>query len=89
MLTGVLSVVMGTTVTLVSSAEETAKDTYRVLTEADLLRPDSAPAPSHVFRATGSSEQFERLGRRFLGPVPGPALGPAIGTEAPLLGGVG
>jgi glutamate racemase len=81
MLTGVLSVVMGTAVTLVSSAEETAKDTYRVLTEAGLLRPDSAPPPRHVFRATGSSEQFERLSRRF--------LTPAIGTEAPLLGGVG
>jgi glutamate racemase len=89
MLTGVLSVVMGTAVTLVSSAEETANDTYRVLTEAGLLRPDSAPAPTHVFRSTGSSEQFERLSRRFLGPSVGPSVGPAIGAAAPLLGGVG
>jgi glutamate racemase len=81
MLTGVLSVVMGDAVTLVSSAEETAKDTYRVLTQAGLLRPDGATAPTHVFRATGSSAQFERLSRRF--------LGPSVGAAAPLLGGVG
>ncbi len=53
MLTGLLSVVMGEQVTLVSSAEETAKDVYRVLLSNDLLRPDDAPPPQHVFRATG------------------------------------
>jgi glutamate racemase len=68
LLTGLLSVVMGDSVTLVSSADETAKDVYRVLTERDLLRPDDAPPPQHVFRATGPAEQFERLSRRFLGP---------------------
>ena len=44
LLTGVLSLVMGDDVTLVSSAEETAKDVYRVLTRADLLRDEDAPA---------------------------------------------
>ncbi|MDT4996553.1 MAG: glutamate racemase [Pseudonocardiales bacterium] len=68
LLTGLLSIVMGEQVTLVSSAEETAEDVYRVLTTAELLRPDDAPPPSHVFRATGPSEPFARLGRRFLGP---------------------
>jgi glutamate racemase len=68
LLTGLLSVVMGDGVTLVSSAEETAKDVFRVLLERDLLRPDDAAPPRHVFRATGPSEPFERLGRRFLGP---------------------
>lgn len=68
MLTGLLSVVMGDDVTLVSSAEETAKDVYRVLTAADLLRPDDAPAPQHVFRATGPEQPFTRLIHRFLGP---------------------
>jgi glutamate racemase len=67
LLTGVLSIVMGESVTLVSSAEETAKDVYRVLTERDLLRPDDAPEPRHAFRATGPSETFDRLSRRFLG----------------------
>jgi glutamate racemase len=68
MLTGLLSVVLGEQVTLVSSAEETAKDVYRVLMQADLLRPDDGPPPEHVFRATGESESFLRLSRRFLGP---------------------
>ncbi len=68
LLTGVISLVMGERVTLVSSAEETAKDVYRALTEADLLRPTDAPPPRHVFAATGNPEPFVRLGRRFLGP---------------------
>ena len=42
---------MGDDVTLVSSAEETAKDVYRVLTRADLLRDEDAPAAA----STGSS----------------------------------
>jgi glutamate racemase len=68
LLTGVLSLVLGEEVTLVSSAEETAKDVYRVLTRADLLRdPEGAP-PVHRFLATGDPEPFARLGRRFLGP---------------------
>src|SRR5207248_8742884 len=37
LLTGVLQIVMGAEVTLVSSAEETAKDVVRVLTDLDLL----------------------------------------------------
>jgi glutamate racemase len=68
MLTGLLSVVMGDSVTLVSSADETAKDVYRVLLDRDLLRPDDAPPPQHVFRATGNADAFARLSRRFLGP---------------------
>ena len=36
---------MGDDVTLVSSAEETAKDVYRVLTRADLLRDEDGPPP--------------------------------------------
>src|SRR3954451_8193643 len=68
LLTGVISLVMGEDVTLVSSAEETAKDVYRVLTRADLLRDEDGPAPQHAFLATGDPEPFARLGRRFLGP---------------------
>jgi glutamate racemase len=69
LLTGLLSIVMGDQVTLVSSADETAKDVYRVLLDADLLRPDDAPPPTHVFRGTGEQEQFLRLSARFLGPT--------------------
>lgn len=68
LLTGVLSYVMGDEVTLVSSAEETAKDVYRVLAAQGLLRSDEEPPPEHRFVATGDPEPFARLGRRFLGP---------------------
>lgn len=68
LLTGVISYVMGEGVTLVSSAEETAKDLYRVLVEKSLLRESSPTPPTHEFLATGDSAQFEVLARRFLGP---------------------
>ena len=68
LLTGVISYVMGEGVTLVSSAEETAKDLYRVLVEKGLLRENGSTPPTHEFLATGDSNQFEVLARRFLGP---------------------
>jgi glutamate racemase len=67
-LTGLIQHVVGDDVTLVSSAEETAKDVYSVLTDNGLLRPADLPAPDHVFIATGETVSFEKLGRRFLGP---------------------
>ena len=71
LLTGVISYVVGDGVTLVSSAEETAKDVYRELARDGLFRDESRPAPTHRFLATGDPEPFERLGRRFLGPEVG------------------
>lgn len=68
LLTGVLSYVMGESVTLVSSAEETAKDVYRMLLANNLMRDPALPPPIHQFQATGDPREFERLGRRFLGP---------------------
>ena len=59
----------GGDVTLVSSAEETAKDLLRVLTELDLLRPHEAPPARRVFEATGDPEAFTTLAARFLGPT--------------------
>ncbi|MFD1213379.1 glutamate racemase [Arthrobacter sp. GCM10027362] len=67
LLTGVISYVMGDEVTLVSSAEETAKDVYRALLRHGLLREEQA-VPRHHFVATGDATQFEVLARRFLGP---------------------
>ena len=67
LLTGVISYVMGNDVTLVSSAEETAKDLYRVLVEKNLLRTKNS-APEHQFIASGDPESFAHLARRFLGP---------------------
>jgi glutamate racemase len=71
LLTGVISYVVGDGVTLVSSAEETAKDVYRELARHAGFREESSAAPRHQFLATGDAEPFARLGRRFLGPEVG------------------
>ena len=68
LLTGVISYVMGEGVTLVSSAEETAKDLYRTLVENGSLREQSSTPATHKFLATGDAKAFETLARRFLGP---------------------
>ena len=68
LLTGVISYVMGNNVSLVSSAEETAKDLYRVLVENSLLRNAQSTPATHRFLATGDAKAFELLARRFLGP---------------------
>jgi glutamate racemase len=73
LLSGLIQLVMGENVTLVSSAEETAKQVLRVLTELDLLRPHpedpGAAGPSRIFEATGDPESFTKLAARFLGPA--------------------
>jgi len=66
LLTGVISYVMGDAVTLVSSAEECAKDVYRMLADTGLMREGGEP--SYSFVTTGSPAEFETIGRRFLGP---------------------
>ena len=66
LLTGAISYVTGDGVTLVSSADETAKDVYRILHDRGLF--GLAAEPVHRFRATGDTDLFEQLGRRFLGP---------------------
>ena len=68
LLTGVISYVMGPDVTLISSAEETAKDVYHALAELGLMRDETLDAPVHEFRTTGDPERFREIGRRFLGP---------------------
>ena len=67
LLTGAISYVMGEDVTLVSSAEETAKDVYRTLVAHNLQRTNKS-APTLTFKATGDAGSFEKLARRFLGP---------------------
>jgi glutamate racemase len=68
MLAGAIGYVMGSDVTLVDSATETAIDVYRALAANGLERTDPAP-PEHRFFATGESERFEELAQRFMGPV--------------------
>lgn len=78
LLTGVISYVMGDGVTLVSSAEETAKDLYRVLADRGALRPLQLPPPNHGFTTTGDAEEFRALARRFLGPEVGDVYGNSV-----------
>lgn len=68
LLTGVISYVMGDEVTLVSSAEETAKDVYALLVRHGLERGRALPEPQHHFLTTGRPSEFREIGRRFLGP---------------------
>jgi glutamate racemase len=65
-LTGIISYVMGDGITLVSSAEECAKDLYKLLTTGGLMR--SGGDATYRFLTTGAPGDFESIGRRFLGP---------------------
>jgi len=80
LLTGVISYVMGEDVTLVSSAEETAKDVFRVLADTDALRDDALGPPTVAFSTTGDPIEFRRLARRFLGPEVGTVFGNLAGV---------
>jgi glutamate racemase len=65
LLTGVISYVMGDAITLVSSAEECAKDVYKMLASTGLMRESGEP--TYTFATTGAPDEFETIGRRFLG----------------------
>ena len=71
LLAGVVSWVVGDGVTLVSSAEETAKDVHHALARLDAFRDPGKPPPTHQFLVTGDPTVFQGLGRRFLGPEVG------------------
>jgi len=66
LLAGVISYVMGDRVTLVSSADECAKDLYRLLVGSGTAL--EAGEPTYTFLTTGQPGDFETIGRRFLGP---------------------
>jgi glutamate racemase len=66
LLTGVLSYMLGDGVTLVSSADECAKDVYGVLTRRGLTH-DRPRTASHRFLTTGNPEAFEGVGHRLMG----------------------
>ncbi|MBT2209179.1 MULTISPECIES: glutamate racemase [Actinomadura] len=83
LLTGAISYVVGDGVTLVSSADETAKDVYRVLHDRGLARAEPTPEPAHRFRATGDPGVFAALGRRFLGPEIGAVETGAVPVHRP------
>lgn len=66
LLTGVISYVLGDDVSLVSSAEECAKEVYAVLTRHRLTH-DRPRVASYRFLTTGSPEAFEGIGHRLMG----------------------
>ncbi|MGN2367225.1 glutamate racemase [Actinotignum sp. UMB0459] len=72
LLAGVISYTMGEDVTIVSSADETARDVYRALATRDMFAGPGTPR--RRFYATGDPVSFGRLARRFLGPEVGTVL---------------
>lgn len=66
LLTGVIGYVLGSRVTLVSSAEECAKDVYATLTRLGLAH-DRPREVSHRFWTTGHPDDFAGIGRRLMG----------------------
>ncbi len=80
MLSGLIQMVMGEDVVLVSSAEETAKDVYATLVERGLLRRSSRE-PAHEFLTTGDPDRFRAVAHHFLGPE----IGPVASVEARLI----
>lgn len=66
LLSGVISYVIGEEITLVSSAEECAKEVFATLTDAGLLHTE-ARTPVRRFLTTGSPELFAGIGQRLLG----------------------
>ena len=71
-LAGAIGYTMGESVTLVSSADETARDVYRKLASQDLFAP-AGNEPVRRFYSTGDPDRFGELARRFLGPEAGGA----------------
>lgn len=67
LLSGLISMVMGPEVVLISSAEETARDVYARAMAERILRTEADP-PRHRFLCSGHPDAFRAVGRRFLGP---------------------
>lgn len=67
LLVGPISYVIGSDVSLISSADETARDLYQLLTDRGELASGSEPAV-HEFLVTGDTSTFANLAKRFLGP---------------------
>jgi glutamate racemase len=59
--------VVGRTVRLIDSAEETAAETAATLKEAGLARVNSDESPTYRFIASDAPDQFLRVGQRCLG----------------------
>ena len=80
LLAGVIQMVVGEDITLVSSAEETAKEVYRTLHAADLLAGDDQE-PRHEFLVSAAPDDFAVLARRFMA-LPQISVGLAANSAA-------
>jgi glutamate racemase len=68
LLSAAIGFTLGPEVAIVSSADETARDLYKVLVTKKLLRAQHLGVPVHEFLATGDVSTFAPLAKRFLGP---------------------
>ena len=83
-LSRVIGDVVGSHVTLVSSADETAFSAARLLGELGLLRPHHGAPGRHLFLSSGDVQLFRDLGRRLLGPeLDAAGSWPATSAPAP------
>ena len=69
LLAGLIGLVMGDAVTLVSSADETAQGGLPGADRAATCCVTDPEPPEHRFLATGDQAPFTRLAQRFLGPI--------------------
>ncbi|AXE38293.1 glutamate racemase [Acidipropionibacterium virtanenii] len=65
LLAGLITLLLGEEVTLISSSEECARASYTALTRRGILHTGPRE-PSRYFLTTGNAEKFERLGRRLM-----------------------
>lgn len=65
LLAGLISLVLGDEVTLISSSEECARASYAALTRRGVLHTTPRMAKRY-FLTTGNADRFERLGRRLM-----------------------
>jgi len=63
---GLIEKVMGDGVELISSAEETARETRDVLTSSSLLNPLNSSEPRHRFFVSGKPFSFQEIGKKLL-----------------------
>jgi glutamate racemase len=66
LLAGVISYVLGDNVTLVSSADECANQTYATVSRTALINPNPATG-HHRFLTTGNADRFAHIGARLMG----------------------
>lgn len=82
LLSGALARELGPGVSLVTSSDATARQTYALLVDSDMLHsPRPAGSAQHRFLVTEPSSRFETLAKRFLGPEVAGLESTQLGTK--------